>query len=290
MRRSADAEGVVDFGVIQPGDWAYAMSSGPWEATGNLNVMPGSPVALSIVCPRPSTARIPTRVRVDWPASLAGKGIKAIALFRHKDASFEAPPRLQWKKSSLGTVRVLCLPDGGQRLLDPDLDLHSMYVGRTDDELNGDELLASGRVHCHLSFNPSISATMPLEIDEGQYSLIELILVRPIAARRPQGPDKVQDVLGLISRVPEGAAIVTTIGEPWEESAGYGRKPVYGVAKSPSWIETAERFGVRPSPSAEWVISLPDELIKAVEEELKAKPKPTPLERPALPDRLPSTS
>ena len=130
MRRSADAEGVVDFGVIQPGDWAYAMSSGPWEATGNLNVLPGSPVALSIVCPRPSTARIPTRVRVNWPASLAGKGIKAIALFRHKDASFEAPPRLQWKRSSLGMVRILCLPDGGQRLLDPDLDLHSMDIGR----------------------------------------------------------------------------------------------------------------------------------------------------------------
>ena len=127
---------------------------------------------------------------------------------------------------------------------------------------------------------------MPLEIDEGQYSLIELILVRPIAARRSQAPDKVQDLLGLISRVPKGAAIFTTSGEPWAELAGYGRNHAYGVAKSPSWIETAERFGVRPSPSAEWVISLPDELIKAVEEQLKAKPTPTPLARPDSPGSL----
>jgi hypothetical protein len=39
IHRSSDANGLADFGVVQPGDWEFTIQAGPWHATGGLNAI-----------------------------------------------------------------------------------------------------------------------------------------------------------------------------------------------------------------------------------------------------------
>ena len=47
---------MVDFGVVQPGDWEFTLSrkldgGGQWYASGSMNVLPGTTIEKTIVCP-----------------------------------------------------------------------------------------------------------------------------------------------------------------------------------------------------------------------------------------------
>jgi hypothetical protein len=267
IHRSSDAVGIVDFGVVQPGNWDYRVKAGPWEATGGLNVIPGSPTAQSIVCPKVPPSRVSIRVRVDLPAGLAGKDLKVIALLRKKDVA-HLPP-LSWKSSSTSEVHVLCLPKVGQLRLDQELKLHAVcYPGPGRNE-TGDELLASGRIHGHLHSNPSISAMEPIDFEAGLYSLDELIVIRPRASSKPSAGE-VHDVLCLMNRDAEGASIGLMLeGSDGESTSCLSPQPAHGIRINPTEREKLDHFDARPGQIAEWVISLPEGLIKEVERKLK---------------------
>jgi hypothetical protein len=81
MLRSADATGMADFGVVQPGDWEFRIDSFPWQVTGSLNVLPSTPIVRSIVCPE--SGRAPVRVRIGWPKTPPDRDLRAVAVFRH---------------------------------------------------------------------------------------------------------------------------------------------------------------------------------------------------------------
>ena len=52
---------MVDFGVVQPGDWEFTLTAkpetAPWYATGTLNVLPGTTIEKNIICPEEQTVR-----------------------------------------------------------------------------------------------------------------------------------------------------------------------------------------------------------------------------------------
>ena len=109
ITRESDAGGLVDFGVVRPGDWEFVISRSledqhSWTCTGNINVLPGTKIARTIVCPGPPPARAPVKLRVDWPADLAGKGL-CLAVTYTQAPSIRQPP-LKWKViDSLGFDR-----------------------------------------------------------------------------------------------------------------------------------------------------------------------------------------
>ena len=57
IQRDSDANGMVDFGVVQPGDWEFRISrrlehGSSWHASGKLNVGLGNKIEKAIICPR----------------------------------------------------------------------------------------------------------------------------------------------------------------------------------------------------------------------------------------------
>lgn len=56
VSRDSDTAGTVDFGVVRPGDWEFEISrplddQDLWTCSGNINVLPGTSIAKTIVCP-----------------------------------------------------------------------------------------------------------------------------------------------------------------------------------------------------------------------------------------------
>ena len=55
----SDSGGRVDFGVVQPGDWSFELSTSwdeehSWTCRGTINVKLGTEVYETIICPRPA--------------------------------------------------------------------------------------------------------------------------------------------------------------------------------------------------------------------------------------------
>ena len=81
MHRESDSAGLVDFGVVHPGDWNFELSGSwdeqhVWMCQGSLNILPGTKVVRTIVCPGPQTAQCEVKLRVQWPADLAAKDLR----------------------------------------------------------------------------------------------------------------------------------------------------------------------------------------------------------------------
>ena len=91
IHRRSDATGLADFGVVQPGDWEFTVRAGPWHTTGGLNAVPGTSILKEIVCPKSPPDRGQVKVRLDWPAPLADRGIVAVASFRLAEQTYQPP-------------------------------------------------------------------------------------------------------------------------------------------------------------------------------------------------------
>jgi hypothetical protein len=121
MERVSDSSGLVDFGVIRPGDWSFQIRKSSdeeghhWETTGTLNVLPGSKITRSIICPKIPSDDVPVRILVDWPSDLSGKELCAALLFARDGLSYQ--PTLKWSYRDDRFVvpeseGLVCGPDG----------------------------------------------------------------------------------------------------------------------------------------------------------------------------------
>ncbi len=69
IRRVSDSGGRVDFGVVQPGDWSFELSTSwdeehSWTCRGTINVKLGTKVDETIICP--GRSRIPFSPRSNF--------------------------------------------------------------------------------------------------------------------------------------------------------------------------------------------------------------------------------
>ena len=102
IRRESDEKGTVDFGVVQPGDWEFTLGrtmegGGQWSATGGLNVLPGTTIEKTIVCPKTGEQRVQVSVHFDWPDHLPRSDLGVITSLRHQGLTYQAP--LHWSLS-----------------------------------------------------------------------------------------------------------------------------------------------------------------------------------------------
>ena len=180
-QRTTDAHGMVDFGVVKPGDWSLLIvqkadvGAHQWEAKEILYIMPGSKVAKSIVCPKSQTDYFPVQISVNWPSDLRDKNLAIAARIEHAGMTFSAS--LKWLFSE--DEDILCGPKSSfARIADP----YHFYLWR-----KGPPRIKS-HIYVNIQTINSYKGRPVVELPEGEYHLIGLLVMRP--ASIPAEPHK----------------------------------------------------------------------------------------------------
>jgi len=284
--RESDAEGLVDFGVVQPGDWEFrilrpADDGRTWETVGNIDVLPGTKVAKTVVCPVEYSENIPVRLRVDWPVDLADKDLHIAAQFGFAGITSQPPLRWQlgsWQSQEPRFVRnILCRPGGKQAEIGEDRSLRPWQVGLSGAGASGSSVFAD-------LFSDSLSRTSDtVNFAAGDYRLNRLIVLRPVTVAKPDFPAERFDFIAQsLHRHSDTDGLnphemqIYVVETPPSGKLGppnYGNliQRVNNMVFSSSYRSlTKGRFKARTGRVNEWVIPLPEELIKVVRDKLKA--------------------
>ncbi|MGO9924275.1 MAG: hypothetical protein ACLQIB_57490 [Isosphaeraceae bacterium] len=318
IQRVSDENGLVDFGVVQPGDWQFDLVrrwKGPnlWRAHDSLNVLPGVKIVRSIICPKapPDTGQV--ALNVAWPADLAAKKYLVEASFTHAGATYQAPlhwtlggPNLGW--SSGATRSILCgLRAGGINQAEVPTARRSLYFWRFagPGERGGGDLgdLKSDPTHLYadlLRWDDAGPEPGDVKLDTGKYSLTRLVVLRSrppqtisarlngvkvegerfdVLAYTAMGPMYWANDLGInvVAKPPDENDPAYSQGQMGMGAAGgmlQGQNQSAAMSKFVAvsesfWQGTDAHFEVESGKLNAWTIQLPDEIIKAVREELK---------------------
>jgi hypothetical protein len=285
ISRDSDENGVADFGVVQPGDWEFrivraAEDGRNWNAQGNLNILPGVGVAKTIICPVDYSENVPIRVRVEWPADLADQKLYLAARFEYTGLTYQAPVR--WHFGAWGgmgevhnaTRELLCRPAAKVAGIVSD---DRFFLWR----LNAD---GQGRVFADLSSELVLPGSEQVKLAAGSYRLSRLIALAAVLVRPPDLSVERFDFIAQVLRrqlnapaTAQGQMLIHSLTDAPSKSGSLAPSSVQNVVHDnyltfPSSFlsQTKGKFEARPDQSNEWVIPLPDELIKVVRERLKA--------------------
>jgi hypothetical protein len=292
-KRITDASGKADMGILHPGAHSFNIVKDRGESrllgTGSINVEPGSEVDQPIVMPESSLERVAVRIRCTWPDDLEKEGLILEAPFvSHQiDQSgvtwrvlhrklFE--PRQQtlitapWEATYSAIRQVLLGP--GMRVAEVE-NTTGLYfwLSRSSEELRASVLAKDIRA------KDEPEPTVMWE--RGRYHPISLDVLRPLAS--PDGKEGIKHYQLLVrcravsDRTPEQYPIrddSPTVNE-LKTPPSNRLEVMYPLdtfrLPAEYWSELYNRFEARPGQVNEWTIPLPDELIKAVREKLKAK-------------------
>jgi hypothetical protein len=278
MERVSDSSGNVDFGVVRPGDWSFQIRKASdeegswWETTGALNVLPGSKISRSIVCPRIPTDDIPVRVLVDWPSDLSGKGLRVVLLFVHDGLSYQPSLKWSYRSARIGGSQketIVCGPDVTMaRVNDKYFDLWRV-VSRED----------AGPVFADVLGKDVSHEVRAVDLERDVYRLRRLIVLRTCAI--PDAPFRGErfEVLGYSSASTDFLPWVGYVSRPPSErecaatSAFDGWPGTSGVTVRNFWRQAGTRFEVVSGRSNEWKIPIPEELAQAVRTALESDEK-----------------
>lgn len=290
IRRESDSTGLVDFGVVQPGDWEYELSAPydeqhTWTCTGTLNVLPGTKVAKTIICPnlRPEPSRV--KLRVALPPDLDGKNLSVIATFVQKPVEYQ--PSLKWKViDSFGSGwsrTVLCVPGIKQSVINGATGLKFWNI-------SGD---GSKTVFVDIDRNCIRSPSDTVVVTPGDFLLRRVIVLR-LVARKNTAVERERFETLAYTRAPNVANDADVADEvyeyPYGPDSGLFSGSISGGLKSCKcsvniapqfWRQLEGRFVVRPGQSNDWMLPLSEELLNTARQELKGsgdQPLPDPEE------------
>jgi hypothetical protein len=277
IRRQADANGIVDFGVVQPGDWEYRFElhfpSQPtrpiWSAVGNLNVLPGTKIEKVIVCPKTPSVQVAVKPRVEWPADLADKNLLVEADFAHEGWTYQAP--LHWSVGGF-LWNVLCGPakeqvrrlDGGPLL---------WRLAPAEVERARLELIYADA----LQLSPDQPEADSIALEPGTYQLRSLVILKPTSLQvKCKGGVRFevvgftsQETIHLYSQPP----VYPT--NPWAQIMNFtqGQATETRVPMSRESLKRmAGSFVAERGRISQWTIRLPEELVETVRDKLKVEP------------------
>jgi len=308
VHRVSDQNGLVDFGVVQPGDWQFDLvrrwkDQNTWHAHGSLNVLPGIKIVKSIICPKVPPDTEDVTLSVDWPADLADRQYAVQASFQHAGIAYQPP--LHW---SLGPTflpgsfvrNLLCGTREGKNK-QADLRLNgSLYLWRFADPSEGGAANPAGdenqrgAVYADLPAESARFETGAVRFDVGRYNLTRLVILRSRPPHQLKVPGERFDVLAYAANQMDWDPIVgiqALAGPPDEiepaypwgmgmgQGGGMGRARNQAVPKSKSvgvsgsfWAGPDAHFEVQRGAPRAFKIQLPDELIRFLREDVKAKP------------------
>ena len=310
IRKTSDAAGVADFGSVQPGDYTFAIErrSKNWslESNGELNVQPGSDVTKSIVCPKMPPPRVGVRVRWQWPASLEKETLVLYAQFSFRSRVLASGTPWTISRPNVDdssafssfvvTHSLLCGPSSKMFHFKNSSGplLWTIQGGNITSMIDAAARLGPGDfadvLEADLEETTPPSATLDFEI--GTYGLSELIVLRPRQSRDVV-PGRREFELLVAVRAPHYIRRIHVADKPPSEgdlrtktpmiigatdgrirSASYvgftDSTPTIELSKA-YWLRVDHEFEASPTQPNEWTIPLPDELVQAVREALKAE-------------------
>jgi hypothetical protein len=244
MFRSSDASGTVEFGSMKPGDYQFLIKSnwdhGIQRTSGSLNVARGTQVVKQVVCPRIPPEHVPVQFQCSWPADLANQGLLLFASFLSDEPTIAGG--WQW---DLFSFRSLLCGVG------PKTDLIEIRGNRSSwNDLPG----TRARVEMLTADLQKVGTQGDsVEWDAGNHRLMMLAILR----RAPTSPDRADksqfDILAKAQ-----APSLSPSSRSWS------------LLPETFWREKSATLVARPGRLDPWTIPLPEALIKAVREKLKA--------------------
>ncbi len=302
IHRRADVDGLIDFGVVHPGDWEYRLeslgsSSQYWKLTGSLNALPGSSVSKQIICPKVPPELASLRIKIDWPSDLADKDLCAVALFECHGPRYQPPLRWGlWNARQLGWRRkqvVIGSPSNQRGIEIPrnENQYQSPYVWRLPTQGEKEQsiermLYTKPDLGPECSTDPDqLFANLPadsipqspdrIDFEMGEYSLERLLILRPHVDPKTASGWHSFLVLSLIQPEENSTSFNIVYRQPNGILQSLSNGNASGIAVAESyWRDVRGRLRARPGQVNEWTIPLPDELVKSVRAKLKAGPKP----------------
>jgi hypothetical protein len=279
ISRESDSSGLVDFGAVHPGDWQFLLSRSvdeqhTWKCGGNLNFLPGTSVARTIVCPKPQSDQSSVKLRVEWPADLAGQDLRMAVTLVRAPTTFQ--PALNWKVVDSDGI------DRRRTILYGPGHMQSEIAGATKLDLwyFHDGVMSRGLQRVFGDFHSQNARSEPdaVAMDPGSFLVRRLIVVRPCARRNKAIKGERFAVLAQIGETNGDqfdVQIYSCDPQSGMDCVGFGGRLTGikgGVAVAPSyWRQLEGRFSVRPGQVNDWTLPLPEELINAVRQQLEAK-------------------
>jgi hypothetical protein len=252
-----------------------------------VRTIPGTSIVKEIVCPKAPPDRIPVKVRVDWPGPLADKDLIAVASFQVEPQTYQPP--LVWSAmdrfpmgaspmggSPMREIQLFGRPRGGFTTLEDGIDLTVMIGGPNDQppgnqfsQADLDRLRIQGKIHGVLPTGSSTSQDGPPDVWAGRYSLVRLMLFRPL----PDRPDTRAGECELLTLMDHGRRLGVPVSVSGMMGSGFNVL-LRGHRVKGSSGDPYDHFEARPGQTAEWVISLPEAMIRDVEKRLKPEAPP----------------
>ncbi len=289
IQRESNSQGMIDFGVIQPGDWNFqlqlpAKDGGSWLLSGIMNVLPGTSIQRSFVCPRPNEPMVPVSIHVDWPSELADKGLAVIARFRHEGYTYQPP--LHWREvhefdtdDTFGVFHVLCGPgaDRERRVQRGSPGLWQLSgLGSSAIQALGERPYRIDQVYVDLSLLDSTGDTGQVQLLHGRNQLQKLAIVRPWKTFAETKRAERCELMGYASlNKPGRETVVEVFPPPVQPVSSLGMDGSFRLRdyQDITSASTPPTFEAKQDQPNVWTIRLPDELTKAVREKLKAEKK-----------------
>jgi hypothetical protein len=244
--RTSDSGGMADFGPLQPGDYEFliqrASPRGTFRTRASFTLGAGAQAVKQVVCPKVPPEQVPIRVYLKLPADLMKQDLIVSAFFVSESKQIEGG--WQWEYRLQRSLFCQC---GNGNDLTEIRDNHISQKGGPGRgapylEISPDDVLSLGKLGA------------PVDFDSATYQLMSLFVVRKGPSSSAHGDPLRFDILAS-SHPPSqtGMGIVTT---PTPEEF---------------WKSKAATFEARRGQADEWTIRIPDELVKAVQEKLKAE-------------------
>jgi hypothetical protein len=294
IHRVSDGNGLVDFGVVHPGDWEYTITCGAqsaraeWITSGNLNVLPGTKVSRSIICPADEPQPAPVRIRVEWPDDLARRRFLIHAWLACDGISYQQG--LEWRISFDPRFRNVLFGMRGSAMKYTELQpqgwgagLHLWRFAKPiKEKLEGFGAEASDPTHVFADATWGSDSALDadtLELTPGRYRLRQVLVLRSRHAGPANPKAERFDVLGharpsdwfpLIIEARESPPSGEGEQQPFNQGANRARRapggsdPSKGLKRmtlpSSFWSGASAQFEVHSGRTNEWVIHLPDEV------------------------------
>jgi hypothetical protein len=284
IRRQSDPDGLVDFGAVRPGDWDFAISMScndqhSWKCEGTINVLPGTKVSKTIICPKTSLDRAAAELRVQWPTVLTDKNPGVLATFVREPTVFQPP--LEWRlMNSAGSehlTKVLLGPRNYQDVVGDGIEIE-LWAGSDDPDANREVNRVFADVHSLADSSRPKKGILPL----GSYAIQQLIVMAPCGPEDTPASGARFELLGYAMETPERpfSAVAALPNDPLSQtSMSRIRSSDFAIEvyKDPIvvtpqyWHSLRGRFEMRPNQVNEWKIPLPDVVAAFLHEKFLAQ-------------------
>jgi hypothetical protein len=279
IQRTSTEDGLVDFGVVQPGDWEYQLVSPPnsgeptWMATGTLSALPGTKIEKTIICPKQQRSSVILRPKVDWPADLAGKNLVLCAQIQHMGLTYQAP--LTWTTGGF-IWDVFIGPEAGQAHRFNGLTMFFWQLAAPEPK----DADASPPVFAEVrGWDTAKAVAEASGWVRGGYRLTRLVVLQPLPSPALPKASKRYRLLAYASSSPTSPDPQYVFEKPPDDGTdpsvlpnGIGQQS-HAFVTLPTSLRRLSELGFTADENwqNEWTIPLSDELVQAVREKLKAQ-------------------